>query len=185
VDFNDITIAKLVSATLVGSATGAIAFLVPMAPLMANCIFPAGGLLLTFLAALGTTLFIVWTGAFLAHVLASVTHRLSLSPSSMVGLLLFMAILLSQQVLNSIGLLVLIIGTGGAGITPGTIQGIWDFAGGVAVLSPHHATATVLSGLLGPYGHFPDVFVVLPVGILVLAYGYMVGRRIPLDVFIK
>ena len=185
VDFNDITIAKLLSATVVGSATSAIVFLGPMAPFMASCILPGGGAVLIFLAALATTLFIVWTGAFLAHILASLTHRLSLTPSAMVGLLLLLAVLLTQQSLNLFGLFLANLASGGRGVGSATIEGIWNVAGGIAVLSPHHATATVLSGLLGPYGHFPDLYVVLPVGILVLAYGYFVGRRIPLDVFIK
>jgi hypothetical protein len=185
IDLNDLTIAKLLSATVVGSATGALAFLVPMAPFMAGCILPGGGGLLIFVGALATTLFIVWTGAFLAHVLASLTHRLSLTPSAMAGILLLLAALLSQQSLNLFGILLANITSGGRGVDYATIQGIWSVAGGIAVLSPHHATATVLSSVLSPDLHFPDVFVVLPVGALILAYGYVVGRRIPLDVFIK
>ncbi len=182
VDLNDITLAKLIAATFTGSITSMIVLVVSFAPAMALCLWPTGGTLLLFGAALGTTVFILWVGAFLAHVVASVVGRLLLTPSTLAGLFLFLAILLTQTGLSAI--LFLIIAIAG-GISPGTLQAIHDATGTVALVSPHHATATVLAGVLGPSAHFPDVFVVLPVGIAILAYGYFVGRRIPLDVFIK
>ena len=185
VDFNDITIAKLLAATVVGSMTSALAFMIPMAPLMASCLSPGPETVVIFLFALGTTLFIVWTGAFLAHALASFAKRIVFTPSAMAGILLVLAVLLSQQSLNVVGLFFRNITSGGAYATSAELAGIWNAAGLLAIVSPHHAAATVLYGLFVYGGHFPDVFVVIPVGFLILAYGYLEGRRVPLDVFIK
>lgn len=187
IDMNDLSIAKLLSATVVGTTTSAIAFLIPMAPLVAGCYFPGEGIVAIYLGALAATLLIVYTATFASHIGADLWGRLYPSPHSSVGLLLFLAVLLTQAALNVVGIffIQLLSAPGGQGISFETREALWNVAGGIAVLSPHHAVASVLSGVLGPWGHFPDVYVVLPIAAVVIAYGLRVGRRIPLDVFIR
>ncbi len=187
IDLNDLTLAKLLSTTIVGSITSAIGFLIPFAPFMAQGYFPAGGIFVIFLGALWTTLVILFVGAFLAHILAYATGRLLLTPSVVVGLMMTLAIVSTQTVLNGIGLLLLFIAAalGGGYGDPGALQSLWNVTGGVSIVSPHHATATILQGLLGPTGHFPDVYVVIPIGIALIVAGYLLARRVYLDVFIR
>lgn len=186
-DINDITIAKLVSASLVGTATSAITFLVPVLPLAAACVLPGEGLVAIYVAALGATLLILVTAAFATHIAPSLWGRLSPSPSSAVGLLLLMAVLFTQSALNVFGTMILRVteGSTGRGVPFETLEAMWNLAGGIALVSPHHAFASLLSPGLGAEWHFPDVYFVLPVAALVIAYGYIVGRRVPLDVFIR
>ena len=186
-DINDIKIAKLVSASLVGTATSAITFLVPTIPLVASCFLPGADLVAIYLTALGATLLILVTAAFATHLAASLWGRLWPSPSGAVGLLLLLAVLFTQTALNAMGLMILRILEGSTGRPVGfeTFTDLWNIAGGIALVSPHHAFASLLSLPLGGVWHFPDVYFVLPVAAFVIAYGYLAGRSVPLDVFIR
>lgn len=183
IDMTDLTVAKLLSATVVGSATSAIGYFVPLAPLAMNCTVEGRGVAVIFFGALAATLFIVWTGAFLSLGIAHATGRLWVTPPTLAGLLLVGAVLTTQHAIDTAG--VIFLNVSGRGYDWPTAQAIWNVAGAVSVVSPHHAIATVLSGLLGPFPHFPDVYVAFPLGIAAIAYGVYVGGRIPLDVYIR
>ena len=187
IDINDLTIAKLLSASIVGSLAGAIGFFLPLAPLVAYDYLTAGGVILCFLAALATTLFIVFSGAFLAHILAFLRGRLFVTPSVMAGIMLTLAALSTQTVLIAIGSLLLYVRGALGGGYPGweDYRDLEVTADGISVVSPHHAAATVISGWLGPYNHVPDVYIALPLGIILMVVGFFVARRIYLDVFIR
>ena len=187
VDLNDLTLAKLLSSSIIGSIEGAIMFFMTLAPFFAYGIFSVGGAVLIFLAALFTVICIIFAGAFLAHLLAYLTNRLIFTPSVMAGWMLLLAVLTTQQGFNAIGLVLLFFRSsfGGAPITFQDTQSLWATAGGISILSPHHATATVLTGLLGPAGHFPDIYFALPLGIIFVFLGFWLGRRVYLDVFIR
>ena len=64
-------------------------------------------------------------------------------------------------------------------------QSLWNTAGSISVLSPHHAAATVLTSVLGPDGHFPDIYFALPMGLALMVAGIVLGRKIYLDIFIR
>jgi hypothetical protein len=182
VDFNDLTIAKLLAATIVGLGTSAMTFLVPMTPLVAACVYPAGGVFAIYLSAVIATLLIMYTAAFGSHILTHYMGRMTPSPSGAVALLLFLAIIFTQSGLMVFGQLFLNLAPGDPGFEDFlTMQRI---AGGISVVSPHHAFAAFIAGLIGPNSHFPDFYVVVPVAVIAIAYGFWAGRRIPLDVFI-
>lgn len=186
-DLNDLTLAKLLSASVVGSITSMIGFFLPIAPFAAYGYLEAGGVVLIYFAALFTTICILFAGAFLAHILTHFTGRLFLTPSVVAGLMMILAIISTQEVVNGIGSVMLVLKSafGGAPVTYIDEQNLWNTAGGISVLSPHHATATVLTGILGPNAHFPDIYIVIPLGLALILGGYFLGRKIYLDVFIR
>jgi len=186
-DFNDLTLAKLFSASIVGTITSMIGFFLPIAPFAGYGYLDVGGVILIYFAALFTTVCILFAGAFLAHILTYFTGRLFLTPSVVAGLMLVFAILSTQQVLNGIGIVVLALKSafGGASFTQIDLDNLWNTVGGISVVSPHHATATVLTSILGPNSHFPDVYIVIPLGLALVAFGYLLARKIYLDTFIR
>ena len=186
-DFNDLTLAKLFSASIVGTITSMIGFFLPLAPFAGYGYLDIGGVVLIYLAALFTTVCILFAGAFLAHILTYFTGRLFLTPSVVAGLMLVLAALSTQQVLNGIGIVILALRSafGGGPIMQADFDNLWSTVGGISVVSPHHATATVLTSILGPDSHFPDVYFAIPLGVALVVLGYFLARKIYLDIFIR
>lgn len=187
VDMNDVTLAKLGSSFLLTFGVSMILWLGMFGAFFLNGVFPAADFLGILLMAILMSFLTLATGVFLAQGLAYLTGRMALSPVALGSLFLFFALFFTQTVLNGIGVQLLYLSAAGRG-TPPTLEEIWavdDLARGISVVSPHHIGARLLSILFGLTTMWSDVHVVVPVAVVILVAGYVFGRKVYLDIFIR
>lgn len=186
VDANDLILAKLASAFAIAFGFSFLVFLGFTLPYFAFGLFPATDFLAIYFMAFLMGFVALSTGVFLTLILAHYTKRMSIDPSTMGGLFLLAAVLLTEQVIVTIGQYLLSVTKApGQYVTPQDIQGIDAFAKAVSVLSPQHMGARILGDLFGVSNLWPDVHVVVPVFVIVVAAGYWFARRIYLDQFVR
>lgn len=108
------------------------------------------------------------------------------SPSVLGSLFMLFSVLLTETVVSTIGnYLLTFTRLPGTYPTPAEFEAIGNFAHAISVLSPQHMGARILGDLFGIMSMWPDVHVVVPVAILVLAAGYMMGKTLYLDIFVR
>lgn len=186
VDANDLILAKLASAFAIAFGFSFVAFLGFTLPYFAYGIFPAGDFLAIFLTTFLMGFVALATGVFLTLVIAHYTRRMSIDPSTMGGLFLLGAVLLTQLVIDTVGQYLLqIVKPPGQYLSPADREAIDNFARALSVLSPQHMGARILGDLFGVSNLWPDIHVVVPVFVLVVAAGYWFARRIYMDQFVR
>jgi ABC-type transport system involved in multi-copper enzyme maturation permease subunit len=187
VDMNDITFAKLLSSLVLTAILSTILFLGFFGGYFFLRVFPAGDFLRIHATALLASFLALSVGVFLSHGLAHVAGRMVVSPTALGTLFLLLAILLTETVLTALGLQIVALGVHTQGRLPGPddyalVEGI---AKSLSVLSPHHAAARSLGVIFRITQMWVDVHVVAPVAVAVVAGGYLAGKKLFLDVFVR
>ena len=189
VDANDIAIAKLGSTFLLSFLVTTILFFGAMSSFFVLGVFPFGDFLAVHLVALGEGFVCLATGTFLAQVLAHFTKRMTISPAALASLFLLASILLTELSANAIASRVVDMAarSGGRVPTSGDFEAAAAFARAVSVLSPHHWGARVLSIAFGIFRAGGELPMAIPAAFTVLSVtaGYVWGRKLYLDVFIR
>ncbi len=185
VDANDVILSKLASAFVIAFLFSFITFLGFTLPFFAFGVFPAPDFFAIYFMTLFMGLIALSTGVFLSMLLAHYTKRVAISPSTLGGLFLLMAVLLTEQVVTTVGTYIVASGKPlGQFLTPADMQAIEGFAKAISVVSPQHMGARILGDLFGVSSLWPDIHVVLPVFVIVVAAGYLFAKRIYLDLFV-
>ena len=187
VDANDVLIAKLLSSLVLSLGFSLILFFGPMAAFFVSGLYPFGPFLAVLLMAVLMAFLALATGAFLAHVLARSLRRMVVSPTGLGLLFMVFAILLTETVATQIGLQIITMGAQSQGriLTQQDFLSVVATARAISVLSPYHLGAQLLAGAFGIPTGFPDVYVVVPVAVLVLLGGYLLGRKLYLDLLVQ
>ncbi len=187
VDANDVLIAKLLSSLLLTLGFSSLLFFGPFAAFFAYGIFPFGDFLAILLMALLMAFLALATGAFLAHLLARFVRRMVVSPTGLGALFMLFSILLTEMVAGLVGtqLATMAAQSQGRGPTLEEIRSALDLARVLSILSPLHMGAQILAAAFGIGSQFPDVYVIVPVAVLVLVGGYLMGRKLYLDRLIR
>jgi len=187
VDMNDITIAKLVSSLVVTAILSTILFVGVFGGFFLFGVYPASDFLAIHAVALAMSFLALSVGVFLANALARVAGRMVISPSALGALFLLFAILFTETALSAIGTQIasLFAQTRRVSLTPDDYRAIQAIAQALSVLSPHHVGARVLGILFEITGIWSDLHIVAPVAAIVLAGGYVLTRKLYLDLFIR
>jgi hypothetical protein len=187
-DLNDLTLSKLLSATVTGGVFGATALLVPLSPFFAFGVYPLADFVLIEVVALFSVLSVLAFGAFLAHLLMAGFRRYQ-SPAGWAALSSLTAIVTTKGVAQSILLTI----AAALFLGPGTT--LDDFlalqantnaiSSAVAFLSPFHVGGRLLAAVFGldPPGF--DLWVVVPAFLAITLLGFYHGRRVYLDVLFR
>ena len=186
VDANDVLIAKLLSSLLLSLGFSLILFFGPMAAFFVSGLYPFAPFLAVLLMAVVFAFLALATGAFLAHALARLLRRMVVSPVGLGVLFMVFAILFTETVSTFIGLQFATMAAQADGrfLTQQDVLSVAATARAISVLSPYHLGAQLLAGVFGILSAFPDVYVVVPVAVLSLAGGYLLGRKLYLDLLI-
>lgn len=186
VDANDLILAKLASAFAIAFLFSIVAFLGFILPYLLVGVFPAGDFFVIFLTTFLMGFVALSTGVFLTLIIAHYTRHMAVDPSTMGGLFLLGAVLLTETVVNTVGQYLLQLSKpAGQYPSPGDRAAIDAFAKAVSVLSPQHMGARILGDLFGVSNMWPDVHVVVPVFVIVVAAGYMFAKRMYMDQFVR
>ncbi len=187
VDMNDVTIAKLASSFILMFGNTAIVWLGFFGSFFAFGLYPAADFFGIFVMAALMSFLALATGVFLSHVLAHYARRMVIAPAVLGTIFLLLAGLLTQTVTQGIGSYLLFLNAAGRGTPPtqAEFNAVEQFAQGISVLSPQHMGARIMGDLFGTVSLWPDVHVVIPVAVLVLVGGYVLGKKIYLDIFVR
>ena len=189
VDANDIAIAKLGSALLITFLTTTILFFGATGPFFVFGVWPFPDFLALHLVTLGTGFASLSTGAFLAHVLAHYAKRMVISPAGLGSLFLTGSALLTETATNGIAsqIVLLLARSRDQFPTPQDFQAALEFARTVSVLSPYHWGARALSQGFGIFPAGGEALVAIPMALTLLAIvgGFVLGKKLYLDVFMK
>jgi hypothetical protein len=71
------------------------------------------------------------------------------------------------------------------GFSMADYQAIRSVAQSLSVFSPHHVGARILAIAFGITGMWADLHVIVPLAALILAGGYLFGKKLYLDIFIR
>lgn len=187
VDMNDVTIAKLASSFLLMFGISAILWIGFFGSFFAYGVYPIGDFWAILLMAMLMSFLALATGVFLAQILAHYARRMVVSPSALGALFMLFAVLLTQTAVYAIGQQLLLLSAASRGTfpTPQEFEALDNAARAISVLSPQHMGARILGDVFRLAILWPDIHVVVPVAIVVLVGGYVLGRKLYLDIFIR
>jgi len=189
VDANDIAIAKLASSFVMTVILTTILFFGPLASFFVLGILPFADFVAILLMTLAAAFVCLASGVFFAHALAHVAKRMVVSPSGLGALFLLGSILLTETAASQIAIQVIDLSARSRGTfpTPQDFVAAQAFGRAVSVLSPHHWGARLLSlafGIFPAGGEWP-IAIPAALGALAVIGGYLLGRRLYLDMFIR
>ncbi len=183
---NDITIAKLVSSLIVSAILSTILFVGVFGGFFLVGAFPFGDFLAIHVTALAMSFLALAVGVFLAQAIAHVAGRMVISPTAMGTIFLLLSILMTETGLTFLGTQVaFLMRPPGRGFTFADFEAIRSIAQSLSVFSPHHVGARILALAFGITGMWADLHVVVPLAALIFAGGYLFGKKLYLDIFIR
>ncbi len=186
VNVEDIVLAKLASGFAIAFLVSFPIFLGFTVPFFAEGLFPVGDFLLIYFMSLLMGLVALLTGVGLSLVLTRYTKRVLVSPSTLGSLFLLLAVLLTEQVLTSIGDYFLQLSHGPSSYpTQAEFQAVQGVAQALSVLSPQHMGARILGDLFGIASLWPDIHVVVPVFVVVVIAAHVLSKRLYPDLFVS
>jgi len=186
VDMNDITIAKLASSLIVSAILSTILFIGIFGGFFLVGAFPFGDFLAIHVTALAMSFLALAVGVFLAQAIAHVAGRMVLSPTALGAIFLLLSILTTESGLTFLGTQVaLILKPASRGLTFAEYEAIRNVAQSLSVFSPHHVGARILGIAFGITGLWADLHVIVPIAALIFAGGYLLGKKLYLDIFIR
>lgn len=186
VDFNDITIAKLASSLIVSAMLSTILFVGLFGGFFLVGAFPLADFLAIHVTALVMSFLALAVGVFLAQAIAHLAGRMVISPTALGAIFLLLSILVTETGLSVIGTqIAYILRPTGRGLDVADYAAITRFAQSFSVFSPHHVGARILGIAFGITGMWADLHVVVPIAVLILAGGYVFGKKLYLDIFVR
>ncbi len=186
VDMNDITIAKLVSSLIVSAILSTMLFVGVFGGFFLVGAFPFGDFLAIHVTALAMSFLALAVGVFLAQAIAHVAGRMVISPTALGAIFLLLSILMTETGLTFLGTEVaFLMRPSGNPLTQATFEAIRNTAQSLSVFSPHHVGARILGVAFGITGMWVDLHVIVPLAVLIFAGGYLFGKKLYLDIFIR
>ena len=186
VDMNDITIAKLVSSLIVSAIVSTVLFVGVFGGFFLVGAFPFGDFLALHVTALVMSFLALAAGVFLAQAIAHLAGRMVISPTALGAIFLLLSILMTETGLTFLGTQVaLLMKPSTRGFSMADVEAIRSVAQSLSVFSPHHVGARILAIAFGITGMWADLHVIVPLGALIFAGGYLFGKKLYLDIFIR
>ena len=186
VDMNDITIAKLVSSLIVSAILSTMLFVGVFGGFFLVGAFPFGDFLAIHVTALAMSFLALAVGVFLAQAIAHMAGRMVISPTALGAIFLLLSILMTETGLTFLGTEVaFLMRPSGNPLTQATFEAIRNTAQSLSVFSPHHVGARILGVAFGITGMWVDLHVIVPLAVLIFAGGYLFGKKLYLDIFIR
>ena len=186
VDMNDIAIAKLLSSLIVAAALSTMLFFGIFGAFFLVGEWPIADFLVIHVTALAMSFLALAVGVFLAQAIAHMAGRMVVSPTALGAISLLLSVLFTETGLTAIGTQVAyLLRPSAGGLTQPAYEAIVAVAKALSVLSPHHVGARVVGIAFGLTNFWADFHVVVPLALLVFAGGYLLGKKLYLDIFIR
>src|SRR5213080_2527008 len=186
VDMNDIAIAKLLSSLIVAAALSTMLFFGIFGAFFLVGEWPIADFLVIHVTALAMSFLALAVGVFLAQAIAHMAGRMVVSPTALGAIFLLLSILTTESGLTFLGTQVaLILKPASRGLTFAEYEAIRNVAQSLSVFSPHHVGARILGIAFGITGLWADLHVIVPIAALIFAGGYLLGKKLYLDIFIR
>lgn len=181
IDMNGITIAKIISICLISGMILFSVLFLPVLPFYLSNTFPNfPGII--FVAYFVSVLLLIVT-AFTSHVFTYFFKNIKFSLNRLLVIFTIFAIIFTETVLKLIGWFYLATSRIEGSEAETFLENWSETAQGLSVLSPYHGFGRMLSSMYGFNTGGFDFYIVGPIGLLLLVFGFTLGKKIYLDVF--
>jgi hypothetical protein len=181
IDMNGITVAKIVSISLTSGLILFSIFLIPILPFYFSNTFPNLPTVI-IMAYFVCVLFLVVT-AFASHIPIHLFKNVKFAFNRLIVIFTIISMIFTETALKAIGMFY-IITSRLSGAEADIFWEDWtETARGLAVISPYHGWGRVLTSMLGFNTGGFDFFLIGPIAIILLLFGFIMGKKIYLDVF--
>jgi hypothetical protein len=183
IDMNGLTIAKILSTALIFGLIQLFVLVIPLSPYNSELIYPWVSSVLGMVFIMN--FFIIITGAFGSHIITYLTGKLYLSMNRLIVILMLLYIFLTETMFTAIGQI--ITGLRNLPVDEGNqlVNNYKELGQVLGNLSPYHSGGRMVTNSLGHNTGGADIAVVLLVGLILIIGGYVLGKKIYLDVFIR
>jgi hypothetical protein len=181
IDMNGITIAKIISISLISGMILFSIFFLPVLPFYFSNTFPNfPGII--FMAYFVSVIFLIVI-AFASHILTYFFKNIKFSLNRLVVIFTIFGIIFTETVLKFIGWIYLSTSRLSGSEADNFLESWSETAQSLSVLSPYHGFGRMLSSMYGFNTGGFDFFIIGPIGLLLLVFGFTLGKKIYLDVF--
>jgi phage FluMu protein Com len=182
-NMNGLTLAKIFSTALILGIIMFFVLFIPSYPFMATNVYPwlSSVLLMGFII----NFFIIITGAFATHIVTFITGKLYISMNRLIIIMIVIYVFLTEFTIRAIGQIYISLTQVSGPQMNKVYQQFIDLGKGLSQFSPYHSGGRLLMGSLGHNSGGPDLHFILLIGIALIIVGYVLGKKIYLDVFIR
>lgn len=181
IDMNGITIAKIISISIISGLILFAIFFLPILPFYFSNTFPNFPAII-IMAYIISVILLIFT-AFTSHLPTYLFKNIKFSLNRLIIIFTIFAIIFTETVLNFIGQFYVITSRMGGTDADKFLEAWSETAQGLAVLSPYHGWGRILTSMFGFNTGGFDFFLIGPIGVLLIVGGFMMGKKIYLDVF--
>jgi hypothetical protein len=183
IDMNGLTLAKLLSAAVIMGIIQFCVLFLPLSSLMRSSVFP--WLFTVHTMTYLVNLFVLVTAAFGSHIITVMTGRLVLAWNRLAAIMITIYLICTETVITGIGNFIITIQDMPYEEAEKTYHEYELLGQALGQFSPYHAGGRLLSNSAGFYSGGPDLHFVLIIGIALIIGGFILGKQIYLDVFIR
>jgi len=183
INMNGLAIAKIISIALILGIIQLFILVIPTYPLDASGRYP--WLSSVMFWSYFMNVFILITASFATNIVTYFSGKLYISMNRMLIIMISLYLVLTERFMTIIGSIVI-------SLTDADVQRANEIYHSYELLgqdlgqfSPYHAGGRIMNNSLGLYTGGPDILIVLIIGLVFIIGGYILGKRIYLDVFIR
>lgn len=178
-NMNDITIAKILSSAIVASIASTMIFFSIIGPFMFAGAYSIDGVLLIQFSAILASIFILTTAAFGSHVIIYFLGSIKISGNALNTIMFTISFFFTENMIVRLGEIFRF-------LNPNVdMASVSEVSKALAQFSPFHSTGRFISNSLLATGYGLDLHFILPIGLITIILGYVFGRKIHLDIFLK
>jgi ABC-type transport system involved in multi-copper enzyme maturation permease subunit len=181
IDMNGITIAKIISISIISGVILFVMFFIPILPFYFSNTFPNFPAII-FMTYIISVILLTFS-AFASHIPTYLFKNIKFSLNRLIIIFTIFAIVFTETVLDFIGRFYVITSRMSGTEADKFLEGWSETAQGLAVLSPYHGWGRILTSMFGFNTGGFDFFLIGPLGLLIIVGGFMMGKKIYLDVF--
>jgi predicted RNA-binding Zn-ribbon protein involved in translation (DUF1610 family)/uncharacterized protein YpmB len=183
IDMNGLTMAKIISTALIFGLIQLFILVIPLSPFNSPMGYPWMTSVLGMVYVMN--LLIIITGAFGSHIITFLTGKLYLSMNRLIVIMAILYIFLTETIFTIIGSILSGIRNLTADEADELVKNYSELGQALGNLSPYHSGGRMVTNSLGHNTGGADIAVVLLIGLILIIGGYVLGKKIYLDVFIR
>jgi hypothetical protein len=183
IDMNGLTLAKVLSASVIMGIIQFLVLFLPLSSLMQPTIYP--WLFTVHTMTYLVNIFILLTAAFGSHIITIVSGRMVLAMNRLLAVLITLYIICTETFFTALAEFLIGVRT----MTPQEANELYHdyelLGQALGQFSPYHSGGRMIASSAGFNTGGPDLHFVLIIGIALIIGGFILGKRIYLDVFIR
>jgi hypothetical protein len=183
IDMNGLTLAKLLSAAVIIGIIQFCLLVLPFITFIRPGVTPY--LLKVHVVAYAMNIFILATAAFGSQIITNFTGKLTFSMNRLAAIMIVIYFFCTETIITFFGVFITELRNIPFDEQSAAIAGFTNLGKSIGQISPYHSGGRILSSSIGFYSGGPDLHFILLIGVLLIFFGYLAGKKIYPDIFIR